>query len=271
MQNTQHVRLHAKHTTCTSSTGWPRPIGCLKLQVIFHKGATNYRALLRKTTYKDKASYGSSPPCVTHLLCYCSLCVCVCERERVVCVCLQRSPHMYPEKTHAQHTKHTQCPSLDAQICFTPAENVCVCVCDVHLQCPPYMYLNKAPTRHRKDTQNLSLDAQLCFTPAEDVCVCVWWVCVYKDTSTCTSLRHPQNTHNTQKTHKIYVWTHTFDPFLKVHEFSLSSLPIHIYLYLHLCLYISICNLHRKFKIFSLWRSHVSHANDSQWNSWFFL
>ena len=25
--------------------------------------ATNFRALLRKMTYEDKASYGSSPPC----------------------------------------------------------------------------------------------------------------------------------------------------------------------------------------------------------------
>ena len=33
------------------------------MQVIFRKRATNYRALLRKMTYKDKASCGSSPPC----------------------------------------------------------------------------------------------------------------------------------------------------------------------------------------------------------------
>jgi len=32
---------------------------CLKLQVIFRKKATHYRALLRKMTYKDKASYDS--------------------------------------------------------------------------------------------------------------------------------------------------------------------------------------------------------------------
>jgi len=42
-------------------TGWPRLIGCLKLQII--KRATNYRAFLRKMTYTDKASYDSSPPC----------------------------------------------------------------------------------------------------------------------------------------------------------------------------------------------------------------
>jgi len=33
-------------------TGWRRCIGCLKLQVSFHKRATNYRALLRKMTYE---------------------------------------------------------------------------------------------------------------------------------------------------------------------------------------------------------------------------
>ena len=46
-------------------TGWRRLTGCLKLQVIFRKGATNYRALLRKMTYEDKAPY--APPCM-HLI-----------------------------------------------------------------------------------------------------------------------------------------------------------------------------------------------------------
>jgi len=38
----------------------------IKLQVIFRKRVTNYRALVRKLTCKDKASYGSSPPCRTN-------------------------------------------------------------------------------------------------------------------------------------------------------------------------------------------------------------
>ena len=33
------------------------------MQVSFRKRATDHRALLRKMTYKDKASYGSSPHC----------------------------------------------------------------------------------------------------------------------------------------------------------------------------------------------------------------
>jgi len=48
----------------TVDTGCRRPIGCLKLQVIFQKRATNYRILLREMTSKDKASCRSPPPCV---------------------------------------------------------------------------------------------------------------------------------------------------------------------------------------------------------------
>jgi len=45
----------------TCHTGWRRRTGCLKLQVIFRKRASNYRVLLRKITSKDRASYGSLP------------------------------------------------------------------------------------------------------------------------------------------------------------------------------------------------------------------
>jgi len=48
-----------------SDTGWRRTIGCLKLQVISRKRATNYRALLRKMTYEYRASFDSTPPCTT--------------------------------------------------------------------------------------------------------------------------------------------------------------------------------------------------------------
>jgi len=53
------------------STWWRRPTGCHKLQVIFRKRTTNYRALLRykyyrallrKMTCNDKAPHESSPP-----------------------------------------------------------------------------------------------------------------------------------------------------------------------------------------------------------------
>jgi len=44
-------------------TGWRRLIGSPKLQVVFRKRATNYRALLWKVTYEDKGSYESSLLC----------------------------------------------------------------------------------------------------------------------------------------------------------------------------------------------------------------
>jgi len=57
----------ASSTTILShcrTTGWRRLIGSPKLQIIFHKRATKYRALLQKMTYKDKGSYESSPSCM---------------------------------------------------------------------------------------------------------------------------------------------------------------------------------------------------------------
>jgi len=44
-------------------TRWRRVIGCLKLLVNFRQRATDYRALLRKMTSEDEASYDSTPPC----------------------------------------------------------------------------------------------------------------------------------------------------------------------------------------------------------------
>jgi len=44
-------------------TGWRSLIGCLKLQVIFRKRATSYRALLREMTKEDKPFYDFTPPC----------------------------------------------------------------------------------------------------------------------------------------------------------------------------------------------------------------
>jgi len=111
-------------------TGWRRPIGCLELQVISRKRATNYRALLRKMTCKEKASNGSPPPfsvgfkfsiyvyiytlsqryvavdcfaifpdqhmCVCMCVCVC-VCVCVCACVCVcmcVCVCVRLCVHV---------------------------------------------------------------------------------------------------------------------------------------------------------------------------------
>ena len=57
------MSLGARSVSTIQCTGWRRLIGSPKLQIIFHKRANKYRSLLRKTTYKDKGSYESSPPC----------------------------------------------------------------------------------------------------------------------------------------------------------------------------------------------------------------
>jgi len=60
----QHTTAHCNTMQNTEiGTGWRRLIGSPKLQIIFHKRATKYRALLREMSYKDKGSYESSPPC----------------------------------------------------------------------------------------------------------------------------------------------------------------------------------------------------------------
>jgi len=51
----QFYRSHLAYTGLMR-TEWRRLIGCLQFQVIFHKRATNYSALLREITYEDKAS-----------------------------------------------------------------------------------------------------------------------------------------------------------------------------------------------------------------------
>ena len=58
--------IHVMSTNSVAHTGSRRLIGCLQLQVIFRRRATNYRAFLRKMTYKDKASYAASPSCTVN-------------------------------------------------------------------------------------------------------------------------------------------------------------------------------------------------------------
>ena len=81
------------HVKESSRIGWRRLIGSPKLQIIFHKRATQYRSLLQKMTYKDKGSCESSPPCTSFsfimpckVSCIC-ICMCVCVCVCVICDC----------------------------------------------------------------------------------------------------------------------------------------------------------------------------------------
>ena len=57
-----HVHMQKGDMTL-ERTEWHKCVGCLELQISFRKRNTNYRALLRKITYKDQAFYGSLPNC----------------------------------------------------------------------------------------------------------------------------------------------------------------------------------------------------------------
>jgi len=92
-------------------TGWPRPIACLKLQVILRKRATNFRALLRKMTYEDKGSHDSTPPCTRH--------------PRLGCI------HTWPHRVYTYMATYIPPPSLHGRLSRPPHPCVylCVCVC----------------------------------------------------------------------------------------------------------------------------------------------
>ena len=67
MDESCHTHEWVMSHTWMRSTGCRRLIGLFKLQTVFRKRATKHRSLLRKMTYKDKAFYGSSPPCIISL------------------------------------------------------------------------------------------------------------------------------------------------------------------------------------------------------------
>ena len=88
-----------------------RPIGCLKLQVIFRKRASNYRALLQKMTYTDMASNGSSPPrtktCIWDVLYMCVLHWCV------FALCTHAHAHAHAHThTRARAPAQTKCAGI---------------------------------------------------------------------------------------------------------------------------------------------------------------
>ena len=126
------------------STGLRRLIGCLKLQVIFRKRVTNYRAVLQKITSRNKASYDSTPPC-TRLS---TLCIddniflrgksdgngdgrTTFPQVRVcICICMYTCTHTcIPTPTFGAHAvtciAQTYCVCLSMGVCLC----LCVCVC----------------------------------------------------------------------------------------------------------------------------------------------
>jgi len=81
-----------------------RLIGSPKLQIIFHKRATKYRALLRKMIYKDKGSYESSPPCMCDETYSCIQY----EASWIAFSWFLNSCHTYEPVTHMHESRHTR-------------------------------------------------------------------------------------------------------------------------------------------------------------------
>ena len=65
--NSKH-RMHLRHPVLSLLNNMSIWLVCeIFYERPLHKRATNYRALLRKETYKDKAFYASLPPCSWHV------------------------------------------------------------------------------------------------------------------------------------------------------------------------------------------------------------
>jgi len=144
-QNSRHELEAAAY-----ATGWWIGIECHKGQVSFCKRATKNRALLRKISFKDKASHASSPPvymCLhtyvcAHLGVYTYDCVCVC-----VCVCIYINRLTY---THTRMTyTHTHTNSHTSIYSFQEGSHdrlayiyICVCIyVDIYKYIPIYTHI----------------------------------------------------------------------------------------------------------------------------------
>jgi len=120
------------------ATGWQRCIGCLELQVNFRQKELTYsnnliqtlsRALLRKMTSKDKASFGSSPLCIPVNDVW--LCI---KMNQIIChmdVCVYEYVYtcVFGERACFSVDGVWLCIKMNRIICVFMSVFVCVCVC----------------------------------------------------------------------------------------------------------------------------------------------
>jgi len=107
---------------CVSDfTGWRRVIGCRNLQVSFRKRATNCMALLRKETYKDKASYTSLPPC--------NLRAAASPQAFILCVYLHKHSYCVHIFNVCVNDCDLRAVASPQALAFCHWHSVCVCVC----------------------------------------------------------------------------------------------------------------------------------------------
>jgi len=105
-------------------TGWRSLIGCLKLQVIFRKRATSYRALLREMTKEDKPFYDFTPPC------------------RAVHCAIMHVRAIHCARSHANIVTNCNTPYHTAQHCTTlQLLHMCDMVTHSHGPCRKYAWV----------------------------------------------------------------------------------------------------------------------------------
>jgi len=92
IESEPHVNLY---------TGWRRCIACLSCRSLSAKTATDFWALLRKMTYKHKASYDSTPPCNMVVTPYNNHTYVTLQHTATHCNALQRTA------THCNTLQHT--------------------------------------------------------------------------------------------------------------------------------------------------------------------
>ena len=131
-------------------TGWRKPIRCLKLHIIFCKRATNYRALLRKKTYKDMAFYDSTQPCTynhiyTHICRYQSPNVhkFLMNMHTYIHICACMNIGMHNTKIHLSIRIHTGTHhSLHLHIFIFMQIHICIYkLTYIHIYADTYLYI----------------------------------------------------------------------------------------------------------------------------------
>jgi len=108
---------------------------CFCVRVSFHKRAVYYRALLRKITYENKASYASSPSCTQKQHQRCALLVCnTLQHTATLCTTLQHSDACSGLATHCKTLQHTA-PHIISSVRDTgmPVHEFISSIRDIHL------------------------------------------------------------------------------------------------------------------------------------------
>jgi len=167
-----------------------------KLQVIFRTRATNYRAHLRRITYKDKTSYGSSAPCIyVYIICkhgciyvyahnlHTLLNIVLYENYVHICICVHVFTCVLKSTTHVIlgcGALLTDCRALliDCKALLIAHHNVCV-------ECKAWpTWYRKIRIHHMYACINTHLYTQIIYVK----CWYIWYMytshaCMYKHTN----------------------------------------------------------------------------------------